>query len=284
MRLGYNTNGLAHHRLIDAIDLLAEFGYKSVALTLDAGALDPYQEPSDLARQVTRVRAALDHHGLERVIETGARYLLNPRVKHDPTLMDPDPRRRSIRQDFLDRAIDLAQALDAEAVSLWSGAAHHPLAEDAGLDLLAQALQPVIHRAEKASIPLAFEPEPGMFIDTMERFARLDERIDHPLFQLTIDLGHVHCNSEGPIDTILERWQHRVINIHIEDMVVGTHEHLMFGEGTMDFPGIFRALYRINYQKGVHVELSRDSHRAVEAVRRSAAFLGPFVKGTSSHA
>ena len=32
MRLGYNTNGLAHHRLTDAIALLADEGYQSVAL------------------------------------------------------------------------------------------------------------------------------------------------------------------------------------------------------------------------------------------------------------
>ncbi len=39
MRLGYNTNGLAHHRLRDAITLLAHEGYQSVAITLDAGRL-----------------------------------------------------------------------------------------------------------------------------------------------------------------------------------------------------------------------------------------------------
>ena len=54
MRLGYNTNGLAHHRLLDAIELLADVGYQSVAITLDAGALDPYDEPSSLKRQVNR--------------------------------------------------------------------------------------------------------------------------------------------------------------------------------------------------------------------------------------
>ncbi len=41
MRLGYNTNGLAHHRLLDAIDLLADEGYASIAITLDAGAWTP---------------------------------------------------------------------------------------------------------------------------------------------------------------------------------------------------------------------------------------------------
>jgi len=97
MKLGYNTNGMAHHRLTDAIELLAEEGYQSVAITLDAGALDPYDDPSSLAQQVPIVRSALDRCGMARVVETGARYLLNPRLKHDPTLMDPDPRRREVR-------------------------------------------------------------------------------------------------------------------------------------------------------------------------------------------
>ena len=63
MRLGYNTNGLAHHRLTDAIELLADEGYQSVALTLDAGALDPYEDPAVLARQVAVVRSCLDRRG-----------------------------------------------------------------------------------------------------------------------------------------------------------------------------------------------------------------------------
>ena len=45
MRLGYNTNGLAHHRLVDAIDLLADEGYQSIAITLDAGEV-----PADAVR------------------------------------------------------------------------------------------------------------------------------------------------------------------------------------------------------------------------------------------
>jgi len=277
MRLGYNTNGLAHHRPLDAIELLADLGYQSVAITLDAGLLDPYQDPAALDRQVSLVRTALDRRGLARVIETGARYLLNPRIKHDPTLMDPDPSRRAVRLDFLRRAIDLAKAVEAEAVSLWSGRPVLPVEEGRGLDHLAIELKAVLDHAEKAHIPLAFEPEPGMFIDTLDRFARLDERVRHPLFQLTIDLGHVHCMDEGNIPALLHRWRTRVVNIHIADMVRGVHDHLMFGEGTMDFGSICRALRQIGYEKGVHVELSRHSHMAVEAVRSAAAFLRPLL-------
>jgi sugar phosphate isomerase/epimerase len=114
-----------------------------------------------------------------------------------------------------------------------------------------------------------------MFIDTLERFERLDDRIKHPLFQLTIDLGHVHCLSEGPISALIHRWRDRVINLHIEDMRPGVHEHLMFGEGTMDFPEIFDALREIKYQRGVHVELSRQSHMGAVAAESAMAFLKP---------
>jgi L-ribulose-5-phosphate 3-epimerase len=215
---------------------------------------------------------------MARVVETGARYLLNPRLKHDPTLMDPDPARRAIRADFLCRAIDLARELGAECVSLWSGHLPDPIAEDQALDRLAAALRPVLERAEAAAMPIAFEPEPGMFIDTFARFEQLDGRVDHPLFHLTVDLGHVHCIEDGPIADHLRRWRPRILNIHIEDMARGVHEHLMFGEGTMEFPPIFAALHEIGYDRGLHVELSRHSHMAAEAVRLAAEFLGPLLE------
>ena len=41
MFLGYNTNGLAHHDLFDAVALLAEIGYRGVAITIDHNALPP---------------------------------------------------------------------------------------------------------------------------------------------------------------------------------------------------------------------------------------------------
>ena len=42
MLFGYNTNGLAHHDAYQAVELLADLGYRSVALTIDHGLLNPY--------------------------------------------------------------------------------------------------------------------------------------------------------------------------------------------------------------------------------------------------
>ena len=42
MFLGYNTNDLVHHDLFDAVELLAEIGYRGVAITIDHNALPPH--------------------------------------------------------------------------------------------------------------------------------------------------------------------------------------------------------------------------------------------------
>jgi len=270
MLLGYNTNGFAHHRLEDAIAILADLGYRSIALTLDYHALDPF-DPA-LPRQLSTVKALLQRHGLRSVVETGARFLLDPRRKHQPTLLSPSPERER-RLDFLRRAVDVAAELGSDAVSFWSGASKEAASADELMDRLADGCLRLCRHAEAGRVRLAFEPEPGMLIDTMDRFAGLRERVDHPLFGLTIDVGHLHCLGEVPIADRLRRWRDRLWNVHIEDMRRGVHDHLMFGEGEMDFREVLRALNEIGYAGGVHVELSRHGHDAVETARGALAFL-----------
>jgi sugar phosphate isomerase/epimerase len=111
----------------------------------------------------------------------------------------------------------------------------------------------------------------------MARFERLLDRIDAPHFRLTLDVGHLHCQRETPIADVIRRWSTRLTNVHIEDMRAGVHEHLMFGEGEMDFPPIITALKDVGYEGGVHVEMSRHSHEGATVARRAFAFLEPLV-------
>ena len=118
MLLGYNTNGLQNHRLEDALRLLADTGYRAVALTPDVGHLDPLR---CTARQVEEVAALLQRLDLHPVIETGARFVLDPAVKHEPTLMTRDPDARQRRLDFYGRCAEIGRDLGAGVLSFWAG-------------------------------------------------------------------------------------------------------------------------------------------------------------------
>jgi L-ribulose-5-phosphate 3-epimerase len=269
--LGYNTNGFAHHRLEDALLILADLGYQSVAITLDYHSLNPFD--LELPRQLAAVKKIVHQSGLRCVIETGARFLLDPLHKHQPTLVSAAPEDRKRRFDFLRRSVDIARELGADAVSFWSGSVRDGASEDAWMTRLVDGCLRLCEYAATAAVRLAFEPEPGMAVDTMDRFAVLFGRLRHPSFGLTLDIGHLVCLGEVPVADHLRRWRDVLWNVHIEDMRPGVHDHLMFGEGAIDFGPVLATLKEIGYAGGVHVELSRHSHDAVETGRRSLAFL-----------
>lgn len=285
MLLGYNTNGLAHHDIVEAIELLAEIGYRSVAITVDQHVLNPFRGAirgsirgslrGALQGEVERVRKCLERHQMRSVIETGARFLLDPRTKHEPTLVTSKWQERERRIEFLLNSIELALELGSDCVSLWSGRVRDHISEEAAFDRLIESLSPVVDYAALRGVVLGFEPEPGMVIDNMSKFERLTRRITGSSLQLTLDLGHLHCQGELPIEEQIRLWGARIVNVHIEDMRRGVHEHLMFGEGEMDFAPILEALRGIEYSGGVHVELSRHSHEGAAAAFQAFHFLHP---------
>ena len=280
MLLGYNTNGLANHDPFDAITLLAEIGYESVAITLDHGPLNPLVE--GWPAKLERLKDTLRRHRLRSVIETGARFLLDFRRKHEPTLVSAAADDRQRRIDFLRRAIDAAAYLESDCVSLWSGVLHDRTSEEAALERLSESLRLVLQHATNSNVVLGFEPEPGMFIDTLKSYSRLLQWIDSPHLQLTLDVGHLWCQGELPIADYIARWGQRLVNVHIEDMRAGIHEHLMFGEGEMQFQPIIAALAKTGYTGGLHVELSRHSHMGPTAAQKAFDFLRPLIDQVSA--
>ncbi|QDV75155.1 sugar phosphate isomerase/epimerase family protein [Botrimarina mediterranea] len=279
MILGYNTNGFAHHAPQDAMEVLASIGYRAVALTIDHGVLNP--RDAALGDQPGRLRRVAKKLGLTIVVETGGRYLLDPWMKHEPTLVSTDADKRASRVAFYEQAIDVAQELGAVCVSLWSGVLRDDAPAGEAWERLVAGMKPVLEHAHRCAMPVAFEPEPGMFVATLADYRELKERLAasgvvmEPL-RLTIDIGHLHCNGETPLADEIERHAADLANVHLEDMRAGVHEHLPFGEGEIDFTEVMAALKRITYTGPACVELSRHSHDAPRVARAAYDFLTSF--------
>lgn len=265
----YNTNGFAFHRLEDAARILASLGYDGIAWTPDVHHLDPLRaSPAELAAFRDLCRAL----SLEVVVETGARFVLDPLRKHRPSLLDA-PAEAARRLDFLKRCVDAAAVLGAGVVSTWSGSAPDGLDPDAALDRLAAGLRSLCEHARGAGVRVGFEPEPGMAVETVEGWDRVRDAVGHEALGLTLDVGHCLATREGDPARILRRHADEVVVLQVDDHRTGRHDHLMFGEGEVNWPSLAEAVRASGYAGPIEVELSRHSSEAPVVARRSIEFL-----------
>ena len=269
LRYAYNSNGTVHHRMDDAVALIADSGYDGVALTLDHHYLDPMQE--GWRQRAERLSRDLAGRRLGSVIETGARFLLDPRRRHQPTMLSAKPEERALRVEFLKRSLDIGAILGSETMSFWSGTRLPDCPHAQAMRWLEEGVGEVLEHAERVGVVAAMEPEPELLIETLDDFRAFSARWRS--LGLALDLGHVMVTGERVPQAAIGEFAERIATISLEDMRRGKHVHLAFGDGDMDIPACLAALEAIEFRRLVCVELSSDSHRADEMVPRARAWI-----------
>jgi D-psicose/D-tagatose/L-ribulose 3-epimerase len=255
LRFAYNTNGVQSHRLEHAVELIADAGYDGLALTPDIHHLDPLATflPSRALKLATR----LDALGLGSVVETGARFLLDPRRKHEPTLVSPEPEGRERRLAFLRSCVEIAHVLGSEAVSFWTGVVRPEVAREDAVRWLRDGVAALREHAAAKGVTVALEPEPGHLVATVDDLALLAS--DLPV---ALDVGHLLVTGEREPAAAVHELAPRRGTVSVDDKRRGEHVHLPFGEGDLELAPVLAALREIGFRRLVCVELSRDSHRA----------------------
>ena len=265
----YNSNGFAFHRIDDAVRILADLGYDGLALTPDVHHLDPFHVT---AREVEAFRSLLDSLGLGIVIETGARFVLDARRKHRPSLLD-SPDEAEQRLKFLQRCVELGQDLGAPVVTVWSGSGPGDLPEEVAQARLVSGLRRLCDSAAERGVRVGFEPEPGMAVQRASEWPALRDAVDHEAFGLTLDVGHCLAMSEGLPEEAIRAHAADLLVVQLDDHRRGRHDHLAFGEGELDFEAVASALSAVHFEGPLEVELSRHSATAPRTATDSLAFL-----------
>ncbi len=274
MKLAFSTNAYLHYSFPEAVRRIASLGYGGVEVMADV----PHAWPAfllDEQKRALREALAKNHLAISNINGFMMHAINDPRQRYwHPSWIEPDPHYRRIRVEHTKRCLTLARELGAACITTEPGGPVEPGASwSKALKLFVEEIKPVAEHAEKEGVLLLVEPEPGLLLETMDQFLEFRQLLDSPAVGLNFDIGHAFCVGDDPATTIPRLAEH-IRHIHLEDIAVTrVHQHLVPGDGAIDFPATLRAIQSIDYRGWVTIELYPYIENPDEAARRGRHYI-----------
>lgn len=271
-RFAYSTNAYTKWPLERAIADVRDRGFDGVEILADV----PHAWPKTAdVEAIKRALAGFPISNLNANTAIGLESeVIDPSSAH-PSIIDPDLGRRKKKIEYVKSAIDLARAIGAPSVCTATGPQAPGQPSSKASALCFDAFEQILAYAErKPEVRIGVEYEPGFFVGGMRDALRLINELDHPLLGVNLDLGHAQCEGENLVETI-EAFRARIWNVHLEDIKKRVHQHLVPGEGDIDFARVRKALDRIGYDRFVTLELYPYKDDPGGAGARGLAHLRP---------
>ncbi len=278
MRLAFSSNAYLSYPIDETIRRIAAAGYAGIELLADV----PHAWPAGLLDvQIEGIARALEEAGLE--ISNINAFMMNavadPRQPYwHPSWTDPDPHYRAIRREHTKRSLHLAHKLGAPHITTEPGGPPFDgQSTGQAYDIFYEELAPCVALAESLGVGLLIEPEPGLLIERFEQYLALSDRIGSPAVRLNFDIGHAYCVGQDPQDWVARMASHTV-HYHLEDIAASrVHQHLIPGEGAIDFEATLGAIRSTSYAGWLTVELYPYGADPDGAARVAMEFLGPLI-------
>lgn len=200
LKFSYSTNGLTNLDLFTAINEVKKAGYEGVELSFQFNQFDPFTLTDE---ECLKIKNFFEKSKIKPVCISTATAIFISDIPHEPSLISLAPERRKQRINLIKRGIDIAKKVGVPIVSFQSGYLRkehidNPLINS--YELLIDGIKECL--TDIGDINLVIEPEPGMFIETIEQTLKLINDVDNPNFGLHLDIGHAYCTEDNYIDAI----------------------------------------------------------------------------------
>ncbi len=200
IQLSYSTFGLTNLDFLDAIEAVDKAGYDGIEISFHRRQFNPFNISDEY---LATVKKRLDACRVKPACVATASHFFAPSRPHEPSLMAPDLAGRKRRIDLVKRGIHVARQLGVSLVTFGSGFIRDEHIGNPSVnprELLVDSIHQCLREIrDDENITLLIEPEPGMFIETMEQGLSLINEINSPRFQLHVDICHAYCSEKNYI-------------------------------------------------------------------------------------
>lgn len=202
-KLSYSTFGLTQLNFLDAIDAVDKAGYPGIEVSFHRDQFNPFEITDEY---LDIVKKKFETTQVKPACVATASHFFTPSRPHEPSLMCIETAGRKRRINLVKRGIHVARKLGVDLVTFGSGFIRDDHVANPSIDpneLLVDSIHQClkeIHSDE--DITLLIEPEPGMFIETLDQGIRLVNDVNSPKFKLHLDLCHNYCSEEDYIGAL----------------------------------------------------------------------------------
>ncbi|HRQ24089.1 MAG TPA: sugar phosphate isomerase/epimerase family protein [Anaerolineales bacterium] len=221
IKLSYSTFGLTNLDFLDAIEVVDKAGYPGVELSFHRDQFNPFNITGE---HLAAVKKKLDSLKVTAACVSTASHFFTPQRPHEPSLMTPDLAGRKRRIDLVRRGIHVARALDVPLVTFGSGFIRDEHVSNPSVnprELLVDSVHECLKELrDDEDISLLIEPEPGMYIETLEQGMSLVNEVNSPRFQLHLDLNHNYCSEQDYLGALAKAAPYAKF-LHVSDSQEG---------------------------------------------------------------
>jgi sugar phosphate isomerase/epimerase len=264
--------------LHEAFRIISKLGYSGVEILCDI----PHAYPRFLNDEnINEIKKSLRALNLE-ISNLNAFTLFAIGDTYNPSWVDSNKDRRKERTNHTIECIRLAKKLGAKSISTEPGGpivnSNSASEKKELLKIFISEIEQVLPIAEDERISILVEPEPKLLIQNSNEFVSFINNFDSNYLKLNFDIGHFYCVHEDPAELII-KLAHYIGHFHIEDISRDRiHNHLILGEGSIDFATIFDSIKNIGYEGFVTVELYPYQDCPEHAGRKSMQYLNSLIK------
>jgi sugar phosphate isomerase/epimerase len=221
IKLSYSTFGLTNLDFLRAIEEVDKVGYPGVELSFHRDQFNPFDITDDY---LAALKKKLDSLEVTAACVSTASHFFTPQRPHEPSLMSPDLAGRKRRIDLVQRGIHVARALGVPLVSFGSGFIRDEHVSNPSVnprELLVDSVHQCLKELrDDEDITLLIEPEPGMYIETLQQGLSLVDEVGSKRFQLHLDLNHNYCSETNYLEALGKAAPHARF-LHVSDSQEG---------------------------------------------------------------